>query len=126
MSHAPEMDTNTTDRSENPAATCVGSGALLGGLEILALDQSAECVGCGNEKRHRSKPAESMVCCGDCWRRMPQWAKDGFANDTRRPEAGPEHGATIWQNRLSILLQWMRDADSPNTQPSSGPKSYGN
>lgn len=28
MSHAPKMDTNTTDRSENPAAPSVGSGAL--------------------------------------------------------------------------------------------------
>ena len=30
MSHAPNMDTNTTDRSENPAAPGVGSGALFG------------------------------------------------------------------------------------------------
>ena len=30
MSHAPKMDTNTTDRSENPAAPGVGSGDLFG------------------------------------------------------------------------------------------------
>ena len=34
MTHAPNMDTNTTDRSENPAASGVGSGDLLGGLRL--------------------------------------------------------------------------------------------
>lgn len=32
MSHAPEMDTNTTDRSKSPASPGVGCDALLGGL----------------------------------------------------------------------------------------------
>jgi hypothetical protein len=46
MSHALKMDTNTTDRSENPAAPGVGSGALLGELEaakrrIAELEQLA-------------------------------------------------------------------------------------
>jgi len=81
------------------------------GTHVVALDQSAECVGCGNEKRYRGKPAESIVCCGDCWRRLPEWAKDAFMSDSRRPDGGPEHGATIWQHRLSVLLQWMREAN---------------
>lgn len=100
--------------ANTPPSPSVGSDEGLGGLEIVSLDHSAECAGCGNEKRYRGKPAESLVCCSECWRRLPQWAKDGFTRDHRRPESGPEHGATIWQNRLSILLQWMRDSDSPN------------
>jgi hypothetical protein len=85
---------------------------LLGGLQIVALDQSEQCVGCGNEKRYRGKPASSIVCCGACFRRLPEWARDAFMTDYRRPECGPEHGATIWQNRLSLMLQWMREANN--------------
>lgn len=108
----------TTEIQKEPSAP-VGTGDLLGGLKIVAVDQSEECLGCGNYKKHRGRPVSSIVCCGDCWRRLPQWAKDGFANDSRRPEAGPEHGPSIWQNRLSVLLQWMRDADSPNVKTDS-------
>lgn len=90
---------------------------LVGHCAPVPLDAGEECVGCGNEKRHRGRPASSLVCCGECWRRLPQWAKDAFVHDHRRPESGPEHGATIWQHRLSILLQWMREADDmPNKE----------
>ena len=92
-------------------ADAAQTASLLDGVSIVALDQSEECVGCGNEKRHRGKPAESIVCCRECWRRLPQWARDAFMNDHRRSEAGPEHGPTIWQNRLSVLLQWMRESN---------------
>jgi hypothetical protein len=46
MSHAPKMDTNTTDRSENSAAPGVGSGALFGILTRagdLTVNEEADC-----------------------------------------------------------------------------------
>lgn len=44
MSHAPNMDTNTTDRSENPAVPSVGSGDLFG------FPKMAICWNCGEER----------------------------------------------------------------------------
>jgi len=88
---------------------------LLGSAEVIELDQDEECAGCGNEKRYRGQPASSLVCCSACWLRLPQWMRDGFTNDHRRPTCGRAHGPTIWQNRISVTLQWMREADAlPN------------
>lgn len=105
------------NRIESAAGSDENSGScfvdpLVGHFSVVRLDQSDECVGCGNEKRHRGKPASSLVCCRACWRKLPAWVKDAFMEDHRLPESGPEHGATIWQNRLSILLQWMRESDN--------------
>ena len=41
------MDTNTTDRSENPAAPSVGSGDLLGGDKLMQLWEAYERDGPG-------------------------------------------------------------------------------
>jgi len=101
----------------------IGTSDWLGSVEVIALDQDDECAGCGNEKRYRGKPASSLVCCSACWRRLPEWMRTGFTQDSRRPTCGREHGATIWQNRISVALQWMREADSlPNIadQPTPG------
>ncbi len=93
---------------------------LLGSVDIIDLDQDEECAGCGNEKRYRGKPASSLVCCSACWQRLPKWMRHGFMQDSRRPTCGREYGATIWQNRVSVALQWMREADSlPNNEASN-------
>jgi len=84
---------------------------MLGIVTPVRLDDSEECIGCGNEKRHRGRPASSLVCCNECWKRLPKWAKEAFSMDDRRPVGGPDAGATIWQHRLSILLQWMNEAE---------------
>jgi hypothetical protein len=92
------------------------ASALLGKCDPVELDQDSECGGCGNEKRHRGQAAESLVCCSECWRRLPKWARSGFMEDHRRPQGGSDVAASIWQHRLSVMLQWMRDADNmPNS-----------
>ena len=44
MSHAPNMQPTTQDRSETPAAPGVGSGALLGSIEREHIKGEAACA----------------------------------------------------------------------------------
>lgn len=75
----------------------------------IRLDNDEECQGCGNRKTYRGKPAESLVCCRDCWGKLPRWAKEEFTTNARRAHADLPNGTTIWQHRISILLQWMHE-----------------
>lgn len=71
----------------------------------VSLDNDIECVGCGKEKSHTS-----FVCCGECWRRLPVWMKDRFMTDHRH---APGRGPSIWQDRMALLLSWLREASLP-------------
>lgn len=62
------------------------------------------CEGCGEPKLHRGKEASSLVCCNACYRKLPAWLKDA------------RHGenSMMWENRMAVVLMWMREANTPN------------
>lgn len=71
-----------------------------------ALDQDDECVGCGNEKQYKGRSASSLICCHDCWKRLPVWLRDAWH------AAGATAGGDgmKWQDRIALFLKWMKEA----------------
>lgn len=61
---------------------------------------SAECIGCGDEKRYRRGPASSMVCCNKCWKKIPKWMRDAFVHGFDNNK---------WENRIAVTLVWMKE-----------------
>jgi hypothetical protein len=107
--------------SQNPQETVteVASHALLGvamsangqclqeatiGVPSLCNGCPPLCEGCGEPKLHRGKEATSLVCCSSCYRKLPAWLKDARSSGK----------ALMWENRMAVVLMWMRDASSPN------------
>ena len=66
------------------------------------------CEGCGEPKLYRGREATSFVACRKCSRKL-KWM-----NDAR---TGPD--AMMWENRMAVVLMWMREASSPNAPVSS-------
>jgi hypothetical protein len=94
---------------EEPKGSGVGSMELLDIRDVPSLCSNDDCEGCGELKTYRGKPASSLVCCNQCWKKLPKWMRDAFVNgDDKRPEGGSSHGATIWENRIAVTLTWLR------------------
>jgi len=62
------------------------------------------CEGCGAPKLHRGKEASILVCCNACYRKLPAWLKDARAGEN----------SIMWENRMAVVLMWMREANTPN------------
>ena len=98
---------NQDDEKQNGGAV-LAPVSLLGISGIPSLCSSSYCVGCGNQKLYRGKDASSLVCCNDCWKKIPKRMREQFTNDHKRPDM--THGATIWENRIAVTLLWFKDA----------------
>jgi len=61
------------------------------------------CEGCGNPKLYRGREATSLVACKKCARKL-RWL-----NEARN---GPR--AMIWENRMAVVLMWLRGAENDN------------
>lgn len=66
-----------------------------------SLCNSNECVGCGESKTHRGKPVSSIICCNDCWKKIPKWIRDQFI----------KQASMEWENRIASLLVWLRETN---------------
>lgn len=77
--------------------------------ELPRLDQHDECVGCGEVKKYRGKPASSLIACNSCFKSLPKWMRDAFMLDHTRPTLGSPVGATVWQNRIGVFLAWKNE-----------------
>ena len=86
--------------------TTVGVPELANGCPPL-------CEGCGEQKLHNGKEASSLVCCNDCYRKLPKWLKEARMGD----------GSMVWENRLALMLVWMREANTPNDKLSRAAQS---
>lgn len=75
--------------------------SMSAGAEPVPLDQSNECVGCGNTKRLRGRDHSSLICCRECWQRLPKWVTEAFTSEA----------SMKWQDRISMLLQWRKESD---------------
>lgn len=75
---------------------------------LPSLCDSSYCVGCGNTKLYRGKPASSIVCCSDCWKKLPMWLRKAFIEKQVRNSrfAGP----TIWERRIAATLIFLKEA----------------
>lgn len=97
-----------TDSKQTEGAVDVGSNRLLGISGVPRLCNKSACEGCGNEKLYRGKEASSLVCCRECWKKLPKWMRDQFTTNHKRHDAS--HGPTIWENRIAVTLLWLKDA----------------
>lgn len=84
------------------AIAAVGVPALANGCPEL-------CEGCGEPKRHLGREASGFVACNKCVRKL-KWL-----NDAR---TGPELRTTavMWENRMAVVLMWMREAAEPEPE----------
>lgn len=105
------MIVKSTSPIPKPALTVE---ALIATTAVPRLDGDEICAGCGEVKRYRGKRAESLIACRRCFNSLPAWIRTAFMQDNRRPEGGPDMAATIWQNRVAVLLAWRR-AESERT-----------
>lgn len=70
------------------------------------LDDADECVGCGNEKQYRGRAASSLICCHDCWKRIPVWMRDAWHMESAKVGGDPMK----WQDRIALFLNWLNEA----------------
>lgn len=77
------------------------AAGLLREAPSLCSVSEERCRGCGKVKTYRGRPSSSLVCCSECWRKLPKWLRDAFRNE----------GGAKWENRIAATLIWSNESD---------------
>ena len=72
-------------------------------VDAPSLCDSSSCLGCGGVKKYRGRESPSLICCGDCWKKIPADLRERFLTDDARLADDP-HGATISEREVALFL----------------------